>query len=403
MHDFEARRGAGDRPAFAQAADAERTRDAWERFVHADGLHRDLLREHVHRAWQRSDRLGASAHVRVARELAPSALEAVLRRESDLLDASGPYLEALSRAAGSENHAAMLGDERGTVLQVLGDAEHVEAPGFPRAGSLLDEQTSGANGVGTPLAEGGYVELVGPEHFIEGFHSYTCQGLPIHAPDRRVVGVLSMSVRRIEAAERVREILIAAGHGVEAELMRRRLDDDTRRLLRAGAAAAEPFERLRQDVAQLQAAARLKLDRAAMKARNASPADAVRLALAAEGLVERFRAQSELWLRLASDEVGPAQRIDLQSSVTDLVELLKTEAAVRTRSLAVTPRGSVEVRADPRALSRDLYRALLRALDASAPGSTVTVTVRVVGGRAGVELSSALDAGIDLELVSGAS
>lgn len=59
-------------------------------------------------------------------------------------------------------------------------------------GELLVEELSGANGIGMPLA-GGRARRVRPAGslLIGGFRVFTCQGLPIRAPDGSVAGDLA--------------------------------------------------------------------------------------------------------------------------------------------------------------------------------------------------------------------
>src|SRR5512134_4154864 len=176
--------------------DVDPVRDAWRRYVSTGALARTRLRDPIFRAWERCHDLGTSPLQPKAESLSAAATERLLAEKSEFLGAARPYMAALSRAAGSERHAAMLGDDRGVVLDIVGDEQTVHGPEpFPGPGALLAEEVSGANGIGTPLAGAEYVELVGPEHFIGGFHVFTCQGVPVRAPDGAVTGVISTSVR----------------------------------------------------------------------------------------------------------------------------------------------------------------------------------------------------------------
>jgi sigma-54 dependent transcriptional regulator, acetoin dehydrogenase operon transcriptional activator AcoR len=147
---------------------------AHEQYVSIGKLSPALLREPVFRAWERSHLQGASALRAKAIQLEPLETERLLESKKEIILAAQPYLRALSKAAGSVPHAAMLGDAQAIVLDVKGDEQTVHGPvSVPGPGSLLDEGACGANGIGTPLAEGAYAELVGPEHFIGGFHPFT--------------------------------------------------------------------------------------------------------------------------------------------------------------------------------------------------------------------------------------
>lgn len=350
-------------------------------YVARGRLSADLLREPVFRAWERSHLLHADPLRLKADHLDERDTERLLDRERWLIAASQPYMVALSRAAGNERHAAMLGDAEGFVLDVLGDEESVHGPtSVPGPGSLLTEAVAGANGIGTPLSEGGYVELVGPEHFIEGFHPFTCQGIPIHDPESRVIGSISTSVRRPEAGRRIREILLCAAHGIEAELLRGRLEEDVRRVLASGGMDEGLIEKLRQDVVQAQTGARLQVETAARGLSRNRFEGAMRILQLAERSIDSFRRQSALWHNLVSGETGASRPIGLDLIVRDLVELLATEAATGAIDLVVGDLEPATIEADPRAVARTLFGCFLRAFDAARGGGAVQVAVRKHAG-----------------------
>lgn len=359
-------------------SDSAHTWEAHRRYVSTGALAADLLREPVLRAWERCHLQGASPRRLRAVQLEPPETERLLAHRQPLLQAARPYVQALARAAGAERHAAMLGDPRGVVLDVLGDPASTLGPDrVPGPGSLLSEAVSGANGIGTPLAERGYVELVGPEHFIEGFHPFTCQGIPILGPDGAVTGVISVSVRRVEAGRRLRELLVCAAHGVEAELIRQRLDDDVRQLVAAGGRDDEPLlERLRQDLVQVQATARLGVASAARDLARDRLEVAARLLSLARASIAEFARQSALWRDLAATAAAPPRLVDVAELVRDLATLLRTEAATARLTLAVDIAEPLHVEVDPPALSRRLLRAALQAFDVARGGGTARVSLR---------------------------
>lgn len=358
---------------------ADRTRDAWRHYVVTKTLPERVLREPIYQAWRRCDLAGASPLVMNAQELPPLRAKALLQERGDLIEASRPYLHALSQAAGSERHAAMLGDDKAIVLDVVGDEESVHGrQRVPGPGALLAESHAGANGIGSPLAEGRYIELVGPEHFIEGFHTFTCQGVPINGPDGKTTGVLSTSVRRVEVSERMREILYCAARGIEAELMRRRLMADVEQLLLTSGKDAKLLEGLEQDVIQLQGAARLRLEKAVRLAASDRQDDAARLLAAATALMQRFQHQSQLWREIASSEVGAHLYVDLSAELEDVALLLATESSVRGLDVQILDTArQVMVYVDACDLRRLIFRAFQQAFQDYSPRSTLRVETAV--------------------------
>jgi hypothetical protein len=59
----------------------------------------------------------------------------------------------------------------------------------------------------------------------------------------------------------------------------------------------------------------------------------------------------------------------------DVVELLATDARTRGIELRAGPLAPVVVRADPRALSRELFTAMLDAFEAAGPAGVVQVSI----------------------------
>lgn len=351
---------------------------AHRRYLSTGALRPELLREPVFRAWERCHAQGTSARQARAVHLADAEIERLLTQQRGFMVAARPYLQALSQAAAAERHAAMLGDSRGVVLDVIGDPQSVCGPErVPSPGSLLSEAVSGANGIGTPLAEGGYIELVGAEHFIEGFHLFTCQGVPIRTPDGAIAGIISISMRRTEAARRLHELLVCAAHGIEAELIRERLDEDVRRLIAAGGRDDEPLlENLRQDLVQAQATARLEVALAARDLARDRLAYAARLLALAQRSIAIFERQSALWRDLAATDPGPLRVVDLAVLLANLAALLQTEAATVEVTVEVVEGEPLSVVVDPLQLSRALLRAFLRAFEAARGGGTARASTQ---------------------------
>jgi transcriptional regulator of acetoin/glycerol metabolism len=361
------------------------SREAWRRYASVGALEARLLREPVLRAWERAHVQGASPHQLKAERLSEADRVRLLAAESGFISAARPYMEALSRAAGGERHAAMLGDAHAVVLEVVGDEASVAGPeAVPGPGALLSEAVSGANGIGTPLAEGAYAELVGAEHFIGGFHPFTCQGLPVRGADGEVEGSLSVSVRSPQAAGRLRDILVCAAHGIEAELLRARLEADIQRLLaedRAGeAGGSDALENLRQDVLQLHTASRLRLQSAASMSARSRFEQALRLVAVAQDTAREFQRRARLFLELAGSDVSPARPLVLCEKVEQLVALLGKEAEMRRVQVVLERLDPCTVEADPRRLSRSLLHLLLRAFDVAQGGGVVRVAVGPWGG-----------------------
>ena len=354
--------------------DVNQVRAAWERYVRHEELAPDTLRPYVLRAWDRARARGCNPRLGRADLLGEHETQQLLAQRHEIITATAPFLGALSRAAGPNRHAAMLADNDGRLLRLVGDPETMADENFPRPGALLDETHAGANGVGTAIAENGYVELVGPEHFIEGFHAFTCQGVPITGP-QGPVGVLSMSVRTLATADRVRDILFCATEAVECDLLAKWLSSTS------GQDMAQILERLRQDMVQRLTTARLRMELAAR--RIATGADVTAMLETSRAMSGQFARQAQTWRVLALERTGPAQvePLELTDIVQDLLDLLATEARVVGLQFEWAAAERVRVLDDRQALTRRLLGGFLSALQKATSGSTLLVEVGAVAGR----------------------
>jgi transcriptional regulator of acetoin/glycerol metabolism len=334
-----------------------------------------MLRTAIYHAWERSHLQGANPRALQAEKLSSLETQRLLADFNYLIQAIRPYSRYLSQAAGSEPHAVILSDRRAILLDIIGDAQTVQNPNFPQAGSLLSEAVAGANGIGTPLAEENYVEIIANEHFIEGFHPFTCQGIPIRNDKQEIVGALSVSLQRQEAGKRLKEILLCASRAIESEFLVNKLETDIHRVLTASPEDYQPLEQLRQDIIQAHQSARLKLEVISRMVAVNRFDYAMNLLQQAEKSIQIFRDRSKIWHNLASLEVDTVQPVSLTDSIRNLVDLLSTELAIRKVELVTNWLEPVTIKAEPRTLLRLLLRYFLQAFENAGQGGKVEVIV----------------------------
>jgi sigma-54 dependent transcriptional regulator, acetoin dehydrogenase operon transcriptional activator AcoR len=352
-------------------------RQAWARYVSTGIIDGSLLREPVLRAWERSHELGANPKAAKAERLSERDFERLVAQQQALITAARPYMEVLSAAAGLERHAVYIGDPNAVALSILGDEESLHGPErVPGLGSLLSEEVCGATGLGTPLVTGGYFEVVGPEHFISGLQIYTGQGIPIRDPEGKVVGVLTTAVWRPEASRRLRDMLLCAAQGIEAELLSRQLESDIREVL-AAPGDEQALRVLRKDVDRLRESSREGFRMAARQATVSRFEYALRLLRLAEEAVHDIRHRALVWRTLASLEEGQRRPVALTELVRELLGLLREEALRQRVELVFGEQEPVHVEADALVLSRQLLHAALQALALAGPGGAVRIDVRL--------------------------
>ncbi|WP_414755506.1 GAF domain-containing protein [Anabaena sp. CCY 9910] len=345
-------------------------------------LPKNILRSTVYRAWERSHLQGANPHSLQAEKLSSLETERLVEQQSYLLDVVRPYFQILSQAAGKEPHAVMLGDRQAILLGLTGDEQTINSESFPAAGSLLSESVAGANGIGTPLAEEDYVEIIASEHFIEGFHPFTCQGIPLRNEKQEIVGVLSISSQRQDAGQRLKEILLCASRAVEAEFLIANLKKDIHHVLTSNPEEYQPLEELRQDIIQAHHAARLKLEVSSRMVAVNRLDYAKQLLQQADKSIRIFQRHAAIWRNLASSDVGSVETISLTDTIQDFVELLSTEANIRKIEVVTNWQEPIIVITEPATLLRRLLRYFLQSFEKAGKGGTLEVAAqRVVNSQ----------------------
>lgn len=351
--------------------------EAGRKYLAIGAISADSLRDVIYRAWERSHIQGANPQALQAEKLSKLDTQRLLEQQDALICAARPYMKILSQAAKSDRHAVMLSEQNAIVLDVIGDEQSVKGPErVPDPGSLLSEAVGGANGIGTPLAENSYVEIVGAEHFIAGFHPFTCQGIPLRNDKHQVIGALSISVRQREVGQRLKDILVCASHGIEAEMLFRRLEADIRCLVTTNPEDAQPLDNLYQDIVQAHSAARLRLEMTSRLVAGNKFDYARQLLQQAEELIHLFRHRATLWRNLASfAETEKVQPICLSDGVQELVDLLATEIKIREVEIIIQTEEEVWVEADYQDFFKNLFHYFLRAFELV--GSSGSVLVKI--------------------------
>jgi two-component system sensor histidine kinase KdpD len=123
-------------------------------------------------------------------------LQDLLEAHEIFIQAANPVITRLTNLLSGSGYIIGLADPEGRLLRVNGDQvpyswlEHIGL--IP--GSNWSEPSAGTNGIGTALAVGHAVQVIGPEHFCDGWRDITCITVPIRHPwYDETAGVLDIS------------------------------------------------------------------------------------------------------------------------------------------------------------------------------------------------------------------
>ncbi len=168
-----------------------------ERFLTAETIDPDSVRDAILASWWRSRRWNVAAdHVDLTYKRDPN-LETPLSRSAL------PVLRRLREHLDGQPISIILTDPDGLVLTRMDSGRDLDstlervnlAPGFSYA-----EEYVGTNGIGTALEGGRPMQVFGHEHYAENLEELACAGVPIHHPiSGKTVGAVDLTCWRRDA------------------------------------------------------------------------------------------------------------------------------------------------------------------------------------------------------------
>lgn len=295
--------------------------ETWKRFV--EGLPvGTLLDKPILESWERCKAFDVTTAAARLRRLPLPEIQERLAREASLVRAAEKHLVwALAALEGFHPVIIILTDPEGVVLHSIGNAPEAMVEFGLVPGYDWSERAMGTNGIGTALAFGAPVAVVGAEHYMQTWHNNTCVGAPVFGPDGRLRGAVDISTTAKDG-DPARLVLVAfLAHVIGVELGARSssyaTDDLLERASAAGSSARKP-----DLVSGAQALAELEGDLVQAN-RVAAPVERVQLASLLEGVAEEAGARF-----VGLDSAEPAS-LDLaspalfQRALTHLATLLR--------------------------------------------------------------------------------
>ncbi len=192
---------------------------AWETFVQTAQLpaQADPL---VLRSWKRcAPLLNAQGLPRWA-YLSDDVLPLTLQQHELLCSLARPLIEDVHQSIENTDAFIALTDATACVLDVLGDfaaLDFIVGLGM-RQGAFLDEARTGTQAFSVALAEGTTAYIVGPEHYLQCFHSISSVAAPIHDADGRPLGTIGIISTSVRSDPYLLGIVVAMAKAIESQL-----------------------------------------------------------------------------------------------------------------------------------------------------------------------------------------
>jgi PAS domain S-box-containing protein len=148
-------------------------------------------------SWKRARSYGVSPYHLPAQTVDETVLAQAWAGNERLMRAAEPFLEIMRESLADQPYLIALADADGLILRTHHSLD-LDAEALIRGnlfeGASWHERHIGCNGVGTCLAVGAPVILMGPEHWQEEYVGWTCIGAPLRGSDGALIGALDLSV-----------------------------------------------------------------------------------------------------------------------------------------------------------------------------------------------------------------
>ncbi len=202
----------------------------WEKFI-IDGNAESLpIRTEILESWKRCYAAGVNPYDGTSyRALENGELTELLYRHREMIRVAKPFMVKLYEFVAGSGFVVFLADERGYMLEVMGDydiLENARKVNLSKGFGWMEEEV-GTNGIGTALALGAPCQVSGQEHYCQKIHSWTCSAAPIMDEDGKVLGALQMSGPSRKAHLHTLGMVVAA---VEAIFDQMRINKQNREL-----------------------------------------------------------------------------------------------------------------------------------------------------------------------------
>ncbi|WP_223639522.1 sigma-54-dependent Fis family transcriptional regulator [Planococcus sp. 4-30] len=154
------------------------------------------VREVIAESWSRSKEYGVNPDLLAAPVICTEkAIESKIRKNIELLNLIRPLLDDLFAVVRGSDSIIAFSDKEGVILELFGDSEiamNAASANF-KVGAKMSERHSGSNAIGTAIAIGGPIQMVGAEHYCVAWHTSHCSSAPIRDPlSSEIIGIITV-------------------------------------------------------------------------------------------------------------------------------------------------------------------------------------------------------------------
>lgn len=193
----------------------------YNKYVNISKIRENEIRAEIQQSWDRCKEYGIKVSDNGSNLiLDDKKIEKLKAKKRDLIGIAKPIMENLFQFVSGTGFLIVLSDERGFVLEVLGETNTLEKANNINIviGSNWAEEHGGTNGIGTALALQKPVQITGIEHYIKGLQSWTCSAAPIYDDNGRNTGIMQISGPSYATHLHTLGMIVAAVKAVEEQM-----------------------------------------------------------------------------------------------------------------------------------------------------------------------------------------
>lgn len=192
----------------------------WKRFIQEGVLDSYRLSNIISESWMRCRTKGVNPYEGKGCCLLTN--EALLKRKREnalLLELAAPHIQTMYHSIHGISAMVLLIDPDGYVLLIKGDpaiVNQAKSINFVE-GIRWTEDEVGTNAIGTTLASGESIMLVGAEHYAVASQDWNCAAAPIRDSDGRLLGVVDISWQGTEVNLGIHSSVVITAYAIEHE------------------------------------------------------------------------------------------------------------------------------------------------------------------------------------------
>ncbi|ABO49673.1 PAS/PAC sensor signal transduction histidine kinase [Desulforamulus reducens MI-1] len=211
----------------------------WEKFINGQRIETKDLFSETYKAWLRCVEYRINPYQITTESLSEEELSYRKSKLTDMLELLTPHIETIKTTLSthSDTFLILITDHEGFILESFTGKDStkdlINVPYAPGIGYA--EHLAGNNGIGSVLATGIPLAVLGAEHFVKDFHRWSCVGSPIIGDKGDIIAVLGVFMPCGMESPYTFSLTVAATKAVEAAIKQGQMEkqlQDTRKTLR---------------------------------------------------------------------------------------------------------------------------------------------------------------------------